>query len=173
MTNLLPKRNQQKLFIEYALRAFVVLLIFAVLAIAVHVLSLYMARNLAQSLNDEAHSLLSKTIEVGAISLPDDPKRAPRVAYLVAHEKDVLPSSVVERVAKLGGPTISIISVSLEKKEGGYGVVIGGTALTRADLVAFQEAVRKEGYIRDPNIPLEAFTKDKNPSFTLSGTISS
>lgn len=173
MTNLLPKRNRQKLLIEYTLRAFVMLLAFAVLALAVYALSLYVARNLAQSLNDEAHSHLSKTIEGEAVSLPDDPKRAPRVAYLVAHEKDALPSDVVERVTKLGGGTISIISISLEKEGGKYGVVIGGTALTRADLVTFQAAVRQEGYIQEPNIPLESFTKDKNPSFTLSGTISS
>lgn len=171
MTNLLPKRNQQKLLLEYALRVIVVLLVFGLLTLSVYVLSLYVARNLAQSLNDEAHSLLSKTVEGEAATLPEDAKRAPRVAYLIAHEKDALPSSVVERLVRLGGDTISIISISLEKKEGGYGVVIGGTARARADLVKFQEEVRQDGYIREPNIPLEAFTKDKNPSFTLSGTI--
>src|SRR3989339_1677634 len=124
MTNLLPKRNQQKLLLEYILRVAVVVLVFALLSFGVYVLSLYGARNLAQSLNDEAHSLLSETIAQDATALVEDPKRAARVAYLIEHENDISAAEVVERVSAMGGGAVAIFSVSLEKKGSEYSVII-------------------------------------------------
>lgn len=172
MNTLLPKRHSRGLLVEYLLRNLVVILIFVLIALGIYLVSVYMALGVARALHTEAQSLLTETNQGGLTTLSQDPKREGRVAYVLAHEGEGGSGLILERLAALGSSAISIISITLERKEGVYEVVVGGTARARSDLVQFQDAIRKDGYIADPYIPLESFAKDRDLTFSLRGKIS-
>lgn len=179
LTNLLPLDRQRSLSREYMLRVGVVAAVLAtILSLVAGLLLVPTHILLSQSATTKkAHlvnieSVLSSSNEK---ALSAQLARLSRDAtMLLALGKTQSPTAVVRETLAVSHPGVALsgfsYSPAVEKIPGTLAVI--GTAISRDALRKYQLALQKVDFVAAANLPVSAYAKDTDISFTITATLS-
>lgn len=178
LINLLPPERQRALAKEYFVRLGVVAaLLLTVLTIAAGILLLPTYVFLSQSAAAKRAQLTS--VE-SVLSAADEENMSGRLAVLaneaarlVVLEKEPSASAVVRAVLNIPRPGVILSEFRYVRAEGKAPgtLAVSGTASTRDALRSYQLALRSTPFARTANLPVSAYAKDSNISFTVTLTL--
>jgi hypothetical protein len=87
--------------------------------------------------------------------------------------KDVLFSSIIEELERIGGQNVVITDISLSRTEEGIApIAITGTAATRLALTTFQNDLESHERYTNVVLPLSSLARDRDIDFSITVTLS-
>lgn len=180
LTNLLPPERQRALARDYIVRlCMTAFVLFTALIIATAILSLPTYVFLSKSASTKAKQL--KDMEPD-LSLSEETALAAQLAAFAADAAALVAignapsaSAIVRSMLEIPRPGISLFNFSYTpaapKKPGT--LTISGIAATRGALRAYQLAIQSVSFASTADLPVSAYAKDADISFTITVTISS
>ncbi|MDE1919701.1 MAG: hypothetical protein KGH56_03345 [Patescibacteria group bacterium] len=178
LMNLLPAERQKAFSREYLLRLGVVIALFlTALALAAMVLLLPTYVFLSGSAQTKQARLA--TIDASFFST-DGAALSARLSALSAHAATITAlanapsaSAVIRAALDIPRPGVVLSGFSYDPSAGAEGrtLAISGTALTRDALRAYQLALGAVSFARSADLPVSAYAKDSNISFTITVTL--
>jgi hypothetical protein len=76
-------------------------------------------------------------------------------------------SSVLREILKYDSSSVDISRFNFTQSEGGFSAEIEGLATKRDDLVFLLDALKRDPMFKDASVPISAFAKDRDLSFTV------
>jgi len=179
MINLLPIEEKKRIRAMYRARAVVVLIIFATLAGIASVVFLLPSYTAVSSKYESAE--LSSQIVEGNTALGNDLEKevegANRAAKalsaraLAPSPREIFREILLERQAGIKINELSYQrAASTEKgtaESPEWRVVIGGTAATRENLLAYMNILKSRDMFASADLPISNFVKDRNIDFSI------
>lgn len=178
LINLLPPERQRALAKEYFVRLGVVAaLLLTVLTVAAGILLLPTYVFLSQSAAAKRVQLMS--VESVLLSADEEAMSerlaalAKEAARLVVLEKTPSASAIVRAVLDIPRPGVILSEFRYVRAEGKAPgtLAVSGTASTREALRFYQLALQKAPFASAANLPVSAYAKDSNISFTVTLTL--
>lgn len=177
-TNLLPQERQKLLSRDYLLRAGVVTSVLAtilVLSSAVLLVPTYVF------LSGNANAKKTELARIeSALSSSEEAALSERLATLSANAASLASLSNARSVSALirgvlsiprPGVALSSISVASSKDNGSGTIIISGKSATRDSLRSYQLAMQGAPFARSAVLPVSAYAKDSDISFTITITL--
>jgi hypothetical protein len=171
MTNLLPleyiRKNRQQEFARFSImNAFVFALIVCVGIISLtpsFILVLFQKNDLhaQEEVLQKSIDLHKETENEKMLALFGD-----RLAVLEAQKDQSIPSVYIENIGSARLDSIRIDTFSYTHGENET-MLTSGTAGTRADLLAFVEALQRSGVFSEVILPVESLAKNNNVPFSI------
>jgi Tfp pilus assembly protein PilN len=175
LTNLLPIDRLRALRQIYFLRLAVVSLVLGAGVIVVHGVLLMPSYLYLDSQVEERTTALAG-IEA-QLERSEEKQVSARIASLTADATYLarladLPkaSTAVSAVTELPRPGIQLTGFSFAPAEGGATMTVSGVATTREALRAYERVLSGQTYITSATLPISAYAKDSNITFTITLT---
>lgn len=174
LTNLLPPERQHALSRDYVLRlCTVAAVVIALLTVAAGVLLLPSYVFLTRS---EGSKQARLSIIETVLSSADDAAISARLAALSGEASQLMKlknepsaSGTMRAILAVSRPGVTIFGITYTRASGATpgAVSISGTAATRDALRSYQLALEHASFVAAANLPVSAFAKDANISFTI------
>lgn len=180
LTNLLPRERRDALRRQYFLRLGVVSACFvAALAVGAAVLLIPTYVFLIQSTSAKETRLANIQATLAASDEATTTARlavlSANIAALTALQSAPSASLVIRSALAVPHPGVALSSFaytpSVTAKKNKGTLLIGGTAVTRGDLRAYQLALQSSSFFLGADLPVSAYAKDTNSPFTITLTL--
>ena len=174
MFNLLPENEKKKILQEYALRRYIVILMFFFVSGIISVIVIFPSNFLsilkATEIEGQIKAVNKSSILGEAEKLNQTLKDTNlKLTALQVPSNAISIEDVLQKVLNKKTSDIKIRSFSYKKsvETGASTVVITGTASDRESLSQFVNNLGHEALFTKVNLPVSNLTKNKNPDFTI------
>ncbi len=172
MYNVLPKEVKSGLKKEYRLRLLVVFLLVLSVVSFVAMISLLPSyfsvaiKERQAKTAGEALSRLKQSKETENLILSFDSVKE-KMAFFEEKGADFVISEMVSKILKAKPSSISVGSIVYDKRDKKGVFIISGVALSRADLISFQDKIERVAPFEKAELPVGVLAKNTNVSFAL------